>query len=42
MVLGITSFTVQMILFEYLMSCSPMKPNYKTGEVYQLNNHGYY
>jgi hypothetical protein len=42
MMLGGLSFITQISFFEYLLSCSPTAPNYITGEVYQLNNHGYY
>lgn len=38
---GLPSFIIQLLLFFYLMECSPTQPNAVTGELYPLNNQCY-
>jgi hypothetical protein len=41
-IIGITAFISKLVLFFYLMGKAPISPNIVTGEIYKLNNHGYY
>jgi len=41
-VLGFMAFVVYFTLFNYYLAYAPSSPNITTGEIYQLNNHGYF